>query len=62
LKQFFGKDNRLCKSEIDGHSFVDYIHNKNSLKNIVQKSKIKNSQIKTELIGGRKRLILYIYK
>lgn len=62
LKQFFGKDNRLCRSEIDGHSFVDYIHNKNSLKNIVIKSKIKNSQIKTELIGGRKRLILYIQK
>jgi len=61
LKQFFGEDNRLCKSEIDGHSFVDYIHDRISLKKALQKSKIKNSQIKTELIGGRKRLILYIY-
>jgi ubiquinone/menaquinone biosynthesis C-methylase UbiE len=62
LKQFFGKDNRLCRSEIDGFSFVGFIHDKNSLLRVLGKSKIKNSQVKIELIGGRKRLILYIYK
>jgi len=55
------KGKHLVKGTIGGFENVDFIHNKKSIAEVIKKSKVKNSKIKTESIGERKRLILYIY-
>lgn len=57
-----GKDNHLCHSEINGLKFVDFIHDKNTLRTVLKKAKIKYFSIKTENIFKRRRLLLYIFK
>ena len=52
----------LVKGNIGGFENVDFIHNRKSLNEAIKKSKVKNSKIKIESIGERKRLILYLYK
>ncbi len=52
----------LIKENIGGFENVCFTHNKESLKNAIRNSKVKNFKIKIESIGERKRLILYVCK
>lgn len=61
-KLWIGRNCRLYKTKIYGLDNIDYIHNKRTLLNIMNRSRIKNYNIRLEDIGGRKRLILYIHK
>ncbi len=54
--------NRLVKGNIGGIENTDFIHNKKTLVNIINKSKINKYKIKIENIGDRERLVLYLYK
>ena len=62
ITQTSKKNSLLSTYTVNGNSFITCIHNKDSLKKIIQKSKLKKTQIKIENIGKRKRLVLYMYK
>jgi ubiquinone/menaquinone biosynthesis C-methylase UbiE len=58
----FKNGNHLIKRDIAGIENVDFIHDKKSISEALKKAGIEKYEVKKENIGGRKRLVAYVYK
>jgi ubiquinone/menaquinone biosynthesis C-methylase UbiE len=59
---FFGRQNTNIKTDtIAGVPTTSFIHDRRSIQRAIQKSKVLEFEIKIRVIGGRKRLMIYLY-
>jgi len=60
---YFGKQKKNIRKEIiNGVHIISFAHDKDSILNAIEKSKFNEYKIKKEIIGERKRLIVYLFK
>lgn len=57
-----GPDKRIWGEEFNGTKNLDYIHNREILKNICKKSKFNKFNVGFKNMNGRRRLVMYLYK
>ena len=62
LGEFLDDENRLFKREFKGVETILFLHTKESLEKVVKAAKIETYKIKYVDIGGKRRLVLYLWK
>jgi ubiquinone/menaquinone biosynthesis C-methylase UbiE len=61
-KNGFGNGRRINSKVYAGTTIVSYIHNKDTIKAVCKNSYFKQFKIRLQNFGGRRRLMVYLYK
>jgi|SaaInlLV_10m_DNA_2_1039722.scaffolds.fasta_scaffold28275_2 ubiquinone/menaquinone biosynthesis C-methylase UbiE len=62
LGEFLDDENHLFKREFRGVETILFLHSKQSLEKVLKAAKIETYKIKYVDIGGKRRLVLYLWK